>query len=154
MIPYEIAASKLIDVPAKRVYNILADYQHGHPLILPKPYFVSLQVEQGGVGADTIVKFQMKVLGRVHDFRAVVSEPEPERVLVETNEGTGVVTKFIVDPRNSGKSAHVTISTTTPVRDGWAGKVEGWLTKQLLYPIYVKELEQLTEVAAHFENHE
>jgi hypothetical protein len=148
MIPYEIAASKLIDAPAKKIYDILADYRHGHPLVLPKPYFVSLQVEQGGVGAGTIVRFQMKVLGRVQDFRAAISEPEPDRVLVETNDGTGVVTKFIVDPRNSGKSAFVTIVTTTPVRDGWAGKVEGWMTKQLLYPIYVKELEQLAQVAA------
>ncbi len=148
MIPYEITASRLIDAPAKRIYNILADYQHGHLLILPKPYFVSLQVEQGGLGAGTIVKFQMKVLGRVQDFRAIVSEPEPDRVLVETKDGTGVVTKFIVDPRNSGKSAYVTIITAIPVRDGWAGRVEGWMTKQLLYPIYVKELEQLAQVAA------
>lgn len=148
MIPYEIAASKLIDAPAQKIYDILADYRHGHPLVLPKPYFVSLQVEQGGVGAGTIVKFQMKVLGRMRDFRATISEPEPDRVLVETNDGTGVVTKFIVDPRNSGKSAFVTIVTTTPVRDGWAGRVEGWMTKQLLHPIYVKELEQLAQVAA------
>lgn len=148
MIPYEIAASKLIDAPAKKIYDILADYRHGHPLVLPKPFFVSLQVEQGGVGAGTIVRFQMKVFGGVRDFRATISEPEPGRVLVETNDGTDVVTKFIVDPRNAGKSAHVTIITTTPVRDGWAGKVEGWMTKQVLYPIYVTELEQLAQVAA------
>lgn len=148
MIPYEIAASKLIDAPAKKIYDILADYRHGHPLIHPKPYFVSLQVEQGGVGAGTMIKFQMKVFGRVQDFRATISEPEPGRVLVETNDGTDVVTKFIVDPHNAGKSAFVTIITTTPVRDGWAGKVEGWMTKQVLYPIYVTELEQLAQVAA------
>ena len=66
----------------------------------------------------------------IQDFRATISEPEPDRVLVETNKGTGVVTKFIVDPHNAGKSAHVIIITTIHVRDGWVGKVEGWLTTQ------------------------
>jgi len=148
---HEISASMMINAPAKQIYNILADYQHGHQLILPKPYFVSLQVEQGGAGTGTIVKFQMKVLGRIQDFRATISEPEPGRVLVEANEGTGVITKFVVDPCDDGRSSFVTITTTTPIRDGWAGKVYGWLTKQVLYPIYVKELEQLAQVVTRQE---
>lgn len=45
---YHVSASKLIAVPAAKIYAIIADYRNGHPRILPKPLFVSLEVEQGG----------------------------------------------------------------------------------------------------------
>lgn len=34
-----ITYSGLVKAPAQEVYTILADYRHGHPRILPKPYF-------------------------------------------------------------------------------------------------------------------
>ena len=148
MAQYEFSTSAQIHAPAERLYAIIADYQNGHPRILPKPHFVSLQVEQGGVGRGTLISFQMKLMGRLQDYRARIDEPEPGRVLTETNEGSGVITRFIVDPRDDGRSAFVTISTTLPVRSGLAGKLEGWLASRLLRPIYTKELQQLAEVAA------
>jgi hypothetical protein len=56
-------------------------------------------------------------------------------------------TTFTVDPRSDGREAFVTISTTTTVADGMLGKIQGWLTAQLLRPIYEKELDQLAAVA-------
>ena len=50
-------ASKQIHAPAEVIYEILADYRSKHPLILPKPYFLYLDVEEGGAGAGTIVNF-------------------------------------------------------------------------------------------------
>ncbi len=73
-----------MDAPADRVYAIIADYRNGHPHILPKQ-FRNLTVEQGGVGAGTIIRFEVRVFGQTQHFRAVVSEPEPGRVLVEEN---------------------------------------------------------------------
>ena len=143
-----IAASKLIAAPAERLYAIIADYHNGHPLILPRPYFVALQVEQGGVGAGTVVSFQMKLMGRTQNFRARISEPEPGRVLEEFSETNGAVTRFTVEPRDAGQAAFVTISTAMEASGGLAGKIQGWMTRRLLQPIYVKELEQLAAVAA------
>ncbi|HRJ44334.1 MAG: SRPBCC family protein [Caldilineaceae bacterium] len=140
-----INASAVIPAPADRVYGIIADYRDGHPHILPKPYFLSLEVVEGGVGAGTVVAFSMRLMGRVQHFRATVSEPEPGRVLVETND-SGAVTSFVVDPR-PGNQCQVTIVTETDVRDGIAGKIAGWLTNRLLHPIYVKELAQLAAFA-------
>ena len=142
-----IAASSLIQAAAQQIYAIIADYRDGHPRILPKPYFVSLTVEQGGVGAGTVVTFQMKVMGSLRTFHSVITEPEPGRVLVETDSKAGTVTAFTVDPRDNGQQAFVTITTDLQVRDGFFGKVQGWMTARLLRPIYVKELEQLAAVA-------
>ncbi|MFZ1756533.1 MAG: SRPBCC family protein [Caldilineaceae bacterium] len=141
-----ISASAVIPATAEKVYGIIADYHNGHPHILPKPYFLSLEVVEGGVGAGTVVAFSMRLMGRVQNFRATVSEPELGRVLVETND-SGPVTSFTVDPQPNGQ-CRVTIVTETTVRDGIAGKIEGWMTHRLLHPIYVKELAQLAEYAA------
>lgn len=139
-----VSASALIPAPAEKVYGILADYHNGHPRILPKPYFTSLEVVEGGTGAGTVVAFSMRLMGRPQHFRATVSEPQPGRVLVETND-TGAETRFTVDPQPDGQ-CRVTIATETTVRDGIAGKVEGWITHRLLHPIYVKELAQLAAI--------
>ena len=147
MAQQRIAVSALIQAPAQQVYAIIADYRNGHPRILPKPYFVSLTVEQGGVGAGTVVTFQMKVMGSLRTFHSVITEPEPGRVLVETDSKAGTVTTFTVDPRDNGRQAFVTITTDLQMRDGFFGKAQGWMTARLLRPIYVRELEQLAAMA-------
>jgi hypothetical protein len=106
-----------------------------------------LTVEKGGVGAGTLISFQMRLMGRLQTFHAAITEPEPGRVLVETDLDTGAVTTFTVEPRDDGQRAQVTITTDTQVRQGVLGALQGWLTTQLLRPIYVKELEQLAAIA-------
>lgn len=147
MSKHTVSASKLIPAPARQVYDIIADYRDGHPRILPKPYFVSLNVEQGGYGAGTVIDFQMQLMGRIQSFHSRITEPEPGQILVETDMNTGAVTTFTVEPRSDGEKAFVTIATTTTVPDGVAGKIQGWLTNRLLRPIYEKELDQLAVVA-------
>lgn len=142
-----IAATALIPSPTADVYAVIADYHDGHARIIPRPPFVSLVVEQGGTGAGTVIRVETRVMGRTQGFRAVVSEPEPGRVLVETNS-TGFVTTFTVEPRDGGRQAEVTISTVPPAR-GWPLEVlEGWMMRRLLRPVFVRELELLAEVAA------
>ena len=141
MVVNRVSASAVIPAPAEKVYGIISDYHNGHPHILPKPYFLSLEVVKGGVGAGTVVDFSMRLMGRVQHFRATVTEPQPGRVLVETND-TGAVTSFTVEPQPN-QQCRVTIVTETTVRDGLLGKVEGWLTNRLLQPIYGAELAQL-----------
>jgi uncharacterized protein YndB with AHSA1/START domain len=143
MAQHIVSASALIHAPAQQVYAMIADYRERHPQMLPKPYFVSLAVEQGDVGAGTVITFHMRVMGRLRTFHAIITEPEPGRVLVETDLDTGATTTFTVDPRAHGQQAYVTIATATTTRPGVLGKIEGWFTTRLLHPIYVKELAQL-----------
>ena len=147
MANHNTSASALISAPARKIYDLIADYRDRHPRILPKPYFVSLQVEQGGYGAGTVINFQMRLMGRVQSFHSMITEPEPGHTLVETDMNTGAVTTFTVDPRSHGQEAFVTITTTTRVPNGILGKIQSWLTERLLSPIYEKELDQLAAVA-------
>ena len=147
MTKHSLSASKLISSPAQRVYDLIADYRNGHPRILPKPYFVSLEVEQGGYGAGTIIHYQMQLMGRIQSFHSTITEPEPGHILVETEMNMGAVTTFSVHPHVNGQEAFVTITTTTDVPNGIIGKIQGWFTTQLLRPIYLKELDQLAAVA-------
>lgn len=147
---YQFSESASIQAPAAQVYAFIADYRDGHPRMLPRPYFVSLSVDQGGVGAGTAISFQIRLLGRTHTMRAMISEPEPGRALVETDMDTGsIVTTFLVVPKDGGEQAFVTITTRMRVPDGIFGALEGWLSERLLRPIYVKELAQLATVIAH-----
>ena len=142
----EIKVSRIIQEAPEKVYAIIADYHNGHPLILPKPYFVSLEVEEGGYGAGTLIRFQMKLMGRLQTFRAEISEPQPGRVLVETDLDTGTTTTFTMEEHGQTQASRVTIETVIQVREGLIGTLEGWLTERLLQPVYIKELDQLAGI--------
>jgi len=142
-----ITASAVIPARRERVYSIIANYKDGHPRILPRQ-FKELIVEQGGIGAGTVIRFQMSVFGKKQTFRAAITEPEPGRVLVETDLDTnGAVTTFIVDPGTAPADSRVTISTELGVRSGIPGLLEKRLSTMLLRPIYVQELANLARVA-------
>lgn len=143
--PVVSAAARIPAAPAE-VYAIIADYRDGHTRIIPRPPFVSLEVEQGGVGAGTAIRVRVRLLGRVVAYRAVVTEPAPGRILEETNEN-GYVTSFTVEPADQDGHSHVTITTTTPRRGRIGAAMERWLLTRLLRPVYLRELELLAEVA-------
>jgi len=50
----------------------------------PKKYFLSMEVEEGGVGSGTIVNFTMRLLGQTQALHSIITEPETGRLLVET----------------------------------------------------------------------
>ena len=148
MSTFKLTESAMIDAAAGVVYGILADYRGGHPLILPKPYFQSLRVERGGVGAGTAISFEMRVMGCARKFQAEVTEPEPGRVLMERAQPGDAVTTFMVEPLPGGNTSRLEISTELPDRGGIAGALERWLTAAALRPIYVKQLALVRTVAA------
>jgi hypothetical protein len=142
-----VSATAVIPAAPADVYAILADYREGHDRIIPRPPFVSLEVEQGGVGAGTVIRVRLRLLGRVVAYRAVVTEPVPGRILAETNEN-GYVTSFTVERTEEGGLSRVTIATETPRRGRVGTALERWLLTRLLRPVYVRELELLAGVAA------
>lgn len=143
---FTVEASARVDAPDYVVYNIIADYRDGHPQILPRQYFDWLEVEQGGRGAGTVIRFQMRVLGRTRVLRAAVTEPEPGRVLVETDTGGGgPVTTFVVEPEGTG--SRVTFRTELTSAGGPLGALERFVLRRILRRVYARELEQLGRVA-------
>jgi hypothetical protein len=144
---YTVSASARVAAPPDKVYATIANYHTGHPRIVPRQ-FSDLTVEEGGIGAGTRIRFQVRVLGTTTKFRDIVSEPEPGRVLVERNiEGSDSVTTFIVDPGPTPSESQVTIETVMSMKPGIAGKIERLLTPRILRPMYAEEL-RLLELAA------
>jgi hypothetical protein len=142
-----VSASAVIPARRERVYSLIANYRDGHPRILPRQ-FSGLVVEQGGVGAGTVIRFRMNLFGKKQNFHASITEPEAGRVLVESYlDPAGTVTTFTVEAGTAPADSRVTISTEFPVRSGFLGLLERKLSTLLLRPICAKELENLARVA-------
>lgn len=132
-----------INATPAEVYAILANYRDTHPQILPKQYFSDLEVESGGTGAGTVFRVRTHVLGLGQRFHMVVREPEPGRVLSETDTTTGMVTRFIVQPIDDGRRARLTIATDWQVQGGFKGLLERLTTPPVMRRIYATELRQI-----------
>lgn len=142
-----VAESRIIDAPAERIYAVLRDYRRGHPAILPKAYFTQLIVEQGGEGAGTVVQAHMNVMGSKRQYHLVVSEPQPDRVLVERGVDGSIETTFTTEPVTA-QQTRVTIATTTVTRAGLAGMMERLVTPPVMRKIYKAELDQIAAYMA------
>jgi hypothetical protein len=136
-----VRATDAIPAPAGAVYSVLADYREGHPAVVPKRHFPWMAVEEGGVGEGTIIRFGLHLPGLKRTVRAVITEPEPGRLLAERDLETGALTTFLVEPVGP-REARVTIETTWQ-RAGLAGWVERLLAPSFLERIYAEELSNL-----------
>jgi len=145
-----VAASADIPAGSAEVYRLLADYRAGHPRIIPPEFFRDFRLEAGGYGAGTVITFDMVILGRTQHLRALVSEPEPGRVLLESYPDSGATTTFAVNPLGDERS-RVTISTALPVRSGLSGAIERALTGRFLRRVYTAEL---TLIAREIQRHQ
>lgn len=136
-----VSARREIAAPADVVYRIIADYRDHHPRILP-PAFSDFTVEEGGVGAGTVIRFRVTVGGRTESYHQRIEEPEPGRILREADIDGDRATTFTITP--SGQGSTVNIETTWPSL-GVRGLIERVIAPRLLRPIYDDELRRLEE---------
>lgn len=146
MRPTIVSATSAVAAPADVVYGILADYHDGHPRILPRSSFGELTVESGGTGAGTIFRVQSRQATGMKTFRMRVSEPQPGRVLVESDLDSDLVTTFTVDPADGGNGCRVTIETRW-TRGGVLGWLERTLIPPLARPVFHQEIRNLEALA-------
>jgi hypothetical protein len=139
-----IEETQVIDAAPADVLNVFRDYRVAHPAILPKPYFGDLVIEEGGYGAGTLVRFPVRAFGVETLYHTRITEPEPGRVLVETDLNTHTETRFIVDPAPNG-AARVTLSTEFMPSAGLKGLVERLLTPSFLRKLYRLELQNVAD---------
>ena len=140
-----VEATATIPARPEAVYAVLADYRGGHSAILPKPYFTGLTIEEGGQGAGTITRVRMKVMGQEFAYHQRVTEPEPGRVMVETDIETGQWSSFTIDPVEGGAQARVTIASEFPVSPGVKGLLERLFIPPTTRRIYRQELQNLAD---------
>ena len=130
--------------PAPEVYGYIADMREHHPHFLP-PAFSNFQVESGGVGAGTILRYKLTAGGRSRQYRTQIAEPEPGRVLTESDTGSTSVTTFTVTPE--GSACQVRISTTWQGAGGVGGVFERLFAPRVLRRLYDDELSRLDTYA-------
>jgi hypothetical protein len=139
-----VSAERVIDAPADVVYGYVADMRDHHPRYLP-PAFSDFRVESGGVGAGTTTRFTVTAGGRTREYRMRVDEPEPGRVLTESDTGSSLVTTTTVTPRDG--ASLVQISTTWDGAGGIGGFFEKTFAPRVMRAIYADELERLNAYA-------
>jgi len=138
------SAERHIDAPARRVYHFIRDFREHHPRFLP-PQFSDFQIESGGVGAGTVHSFTMTLGGRSSSYRVRVGEPEPGRVLIESDPSRRMLTIFTVDPEMDGGSrARIETRWFT---GGLKGVVERIVAPRMLRRVYQAELNLLDRYA-------
>ena len=112
------------------------------PHILPQQFFTGLTVEEGGKGAGTVLRAEMNVYGSKSSFRQRVAEPEPGRVLTESNIDDDLVTTFTFDPLDGGK-CRLTIATDYSAGSALAAWIHRLTRLPIMRRIYKAELEQI-----------
>jgi uncharacterized protein YndB with AHSA1/START domain len=137
------SAERMIDAPAAQVYGYLAD-QNQHAKFLP-PAFSDFQVVEGGVGAGSATRFKITAGGRTREYNMRVSEPEPGRTLVETDQGSSLRTTFTVTPQ--GDNSLVNITTSWDGAGGIGGFFEKTFAPRALHRLYLDELSRLNAYA-------
>jgi len=139
-----VSAERTVNAPADAVYRCVADMREHHPHFLP-PAFSDFQVESGGVGAGTITRFKLRAGGRTREYRMKVAEPEPGRILTESDTGSISVTTFTVSPQ--GGASIVQISTAWDGAGGIGGVFERLFAPRVLRALYADELQRLDAYA-------
>jgi uncharacterized protein YndB with AHSA1/START domain len=139
-----VSAERTVEAPADAVYRYVSDMRDHHPHYLP-PAFSDFQVESGGTGAGTVTRFKVTAGGRTREYRMRVDEPEPGRVLTESDTGSSLVTTTTVSPRDG--AALVRISTSWDGAGGIGGFFEKMFAPRAMRAIYTDELERLAAYA-------
>jgi len=139
-----VSADGMVDAPAETVYRYIADMREHHPRFLP-PAFSDFRVESGGVGAGTVLHYKVTAGGRTREFRTKVAEPEPGRVLTESDTNSSSVTTFTVS--RQGAASLVRISTSWDGAGGIGGVFERMFAPRVMRAIYADELKRLDAYA-------
>jgi len=139
-----VSAERTVEAPADAVYRYVADMREHHPRYLPAA-FSDFQVESGGTGAGTVTRFKVTAGGRTREYRMRVDEPEPGRVLTESDTGSSLVTTTTVGPRDG--ASLVQIRTTWDGAGGIGGVFERMFAPRVMRGIYADQLERLNAYA-------
>lgn len=142
-----VDVERAIDASPAEVYAFLSDYAHRHPTILTSN-FLDYGVEQGGVGAGTVVHFRLRAGGRERPYRMEIEEPEKGRVLRERDTNSSLVTNWTIDQGANAEQSHVTIATDWEGAGGMGGFFERTFAPMGMRGIYTEVLNRLEQSVA------
>jgi polyketide cyclase/dehydrase/lipid transport protein len=132
-----------VGAPADLTYRLIADDEH-HQRFLPEG-FSDFEVLEGGVGAGTLHRFKVAAGRRVREYVMRVDEPQPGRVITETDQNSSLVTTFTVTP--AGDTCTVRIETQWNGAGGIGGFFERTFAPRVMGKMYADELSKLDAYA-------
>ena len=132
-----------VGAPAQLTYRLIADDAH-HEKFLPEG-ISDFEVVEGGIGAGTLHRFKVTAGGRARDYLMRVDEPEPGRVITETDQNSSLVTTFTVSP--AGDGCRVRIETQWNGAGGIGGFFERTFAPKVMRKMYADELARLDAYA-------
>jgi hypothetical protein len=91
------------------------------------------------------VQFKVSAGGRERSYRMTVAEPEPGRVITESDSNSSLVTTFTVTPQ--GANSRVRIFTSWDGAGGIGGFFERRFAPRAMQKIYLDELARLNAYA-------
>ena len=138
-------SSVQLPFPAEQVYRVIADYEVGHPAIVPKKFFKGIRVLKGGYGAGTVVEVTMRVFGIKQTFELEITEPKPGEVLAEESKSMGARTEFHVTPLETGAGCQLSIHSQIKRKRGLRGWIESIIHPRVIKQICQAEFQLLTE---------
>ncbi len=133
----------LVGAPAELTYGLIADDAH-HRRFLPDG-ISDFEVVEGGKGAGTVHRFKVTAGGRARVYLMRVDEPEPGRVITETDANSSLVTTFTVTPADEG--CRVRIETQWDGAGGIGGFFERTFAPRVMRKLYADELARLDAYA-------
>jgi hypothetical protein len=74
MVQTHVSAERILDAPADVVYHCIADYrEHHRPEGFLPPAFTDFEVQRGGAGAGTVIRFASTLGGRKQTLTATIT---------------------------------------------------------------------------------
>ena len=142
---YEVTVERMLDAGHPIVYSIVTDMEQ-HRRILPKQ-FESLEVLQGGKGVGTVFRLHMNVMGNRSSLEMTITEPEPGRIVRETDAAAGVTTTWALTPVDGEDRCRLRLTSIFRSKPGMAGMMERFIVPPVIRSIYRQELDNINRYA-------
>jgi ribosome-associated toxin RatA of RatAB toxin-antitoxin module len=144
MAQLSVVEEGMVGAPAEQVYGLIADMRQHHQQFLP-PSFGEIRVEEGGYGAGTVYRVNVTFAGQVRELHMRVDEPEPGRVLTESDLHSPMQTTWTLTPDGAG--CRVRIATGWTSAGGFQGLIERLFAPGVMRKVYRDELARLDRYA-------
>ena len=140
-----VQAEQVVNAQLVEVYAFLKDYTK-RPQILTENY-LNYKVEEGGIGAGTVVTYRLHAARRERGYRIQVSDPGTGKTLQESDTSSSLVTIWTMTPEADGQKTRVQLTS-----DWEGGKGVGGFFEKTFAPLGLKRIytEILGKLAAKF----
>jgi hypothetical protein len=146
MATLHVETERTVQADPATVFGLVSDYAEGRPRYLP-PNYAGYEVEEGGRGAGTTVRYVLHAARRERPYRMQVTQPDAGLVVVEKDAGSSLTTTWTVVPGADGKRSTVRLVSEWEGAGGVGGFFERLFAPGGLRRIHDDTLARLAKVA-------